>query len=441
MKQTKLTTIGILISLVLVSSVFMGISMQTNTVNALPYRSPSPTPTAIPAIGTAAFGYTSIGTYTDRTPAGDKDSCRYQAPQSGTISSISMYIQTGGAKIIYGVYSDLNGQPNQLLAQSSSVSTGNGNSWITAPVSVNVVAGQYYWLTILSTSTVSWNYGWGGLSAGNGKDTSSLSSTYGAFTLWSNAKFSMYANYLTAPIPTIIPAPSLSPSPTPTQTPIATSTPDPTSTPTPTAPAASPKPSSTPTPTSTPQPTPSPTPVPTPTATPKPTPSPTPAPTATPSPTPTATPKPSPTPSPTSNPTATPVWSTGAEVSSISQLGMSYYVDTNGGSGDSVQITSTMAHSGTRSLMLTASSTRVELDLYPGSLIQNDFYVSFYVYVPSSFKVGSYFTLFQLEGSILRVMIQYGHSWCVQATETLYCTAEAIVTSNLETAAFKQTPA
>ncbi|MEZ0261919.1 MAG: filamentous hemagglutinin N-terminal domain-containing protein [Alphaproteobacteria bacterium] len=78
------------------------------------------------------------------------------------------------------------------------------------------------------------------------------------------------------------------PTPTPTPEPTPTPTPEPTPTPTPE-----------PTPTPTPEPTPTPTPEPTPTPTPEPTPTPTPEPTPTPTPEPTPTPTPEPTPTPT----------------------------------------------------------------------------------------------------------------------------------------------
>jgi hypothetical protein len=301
---------------------------STPTTTPTPTVTPTPTPTSTPQQNAAKFGYTTVGQYTDRTPLNNKDSCRYQATQSGTMTSVSMYIQTGNAQVRYAVYSDNNGQPGQLLGQTGLVNTA-ANSWVTAPISVPITAGQYYWLTVMATSMVNFNYDFGQSTlAGNGvESTTTYSNSYGAFTLWGGATFSMYATY----------TPSGNTQPvTPTPTPTATPTP-------------------TPTPTTTP-----------------------------------------------SNPTtsATPVWSNGAEISSLSQLGMNYYVE-QGGSGDSVQITSAMAHSGSRSFQLTTYNGRIELDLYPGSQIQNDIYVSFYAYVPSSFQIGSYLTIFQLEGSIL----------------------------------------
>jgi len=118
------------------------------------------------AATTATFGNTHIGNYTDRTPVGDKDSCRYKAPEDGILTSISMYILTGNTQVRYGVYDDLNGQPNNLLGQSDLVTT-TANSWVTASLTVPVTAGKSYWLTVTSTTMVYWTTD-AGAAAGNG---------------------------------------------------------------------------------------------------------------------------------------------------------------------------------------------------------------------------------------------------------------------------------
>jgi hypothetical protein len=308
------------------------------------------------AAGTPTFGYASIGQYTDRTPAGDKDSCRYQAPQTGNINSISMYIQTANAQVLYGIYTDNNGKPDQLLAQSNPVSTGNGNSWVTASVSAPVIAGKYYWLTILTPTMVYWSFTTGSsVSAGNGKDTSILSQSYGSFLPWGKNMFSMYANYAS----------------TSTSTPITstlTATPKPTVSPTPITSA--------------------------PTVTPKPTSSPTTSPTSTPQPTATL---------PSS--TFKPVWSANAGTSTMSNLGIKSGTHGNGSGQDTVTITTApggTSPSGTKAFQLTTNDGRIELCMYPGSLIQNDFYFSWWEYVPSSMGLpssGQWLVLFQIEGS------------------------------------------
>jgi hypothetical protein len=313
MRNRTLKTIAISLILIFIAS----IAMQAAAANAA-------------TSSAATFGYSQVGPYTDRTPPGDKGSCRYKAPQTGTITSVSMYIQTGNAQVRFGVYSDQNGQPSQLLAQSSYVSTGNGNNWITTPLTTPIVGGQYYWLTILSNSIVYWSFNTGGsdASAGNGKDQSSLSSSYGSFTSWGHSMFSIYATYTTSTSSSSYTYPASQPAATTTPTPTQTSTP--------------------------------------------------------------------------STSGVKPVWSTNGEISSLSQLGISNSPYGNGSPSDTVTITTAHAHSGSKSFKLTTVDSRIEFNMYPGSLIQNDFYYSWWVYVPSSMGLpssGQWLTLFQIEGS------------------------------------------
>ncbi len=201
-----------IISVIVLSLIFMTMLSAIASIGPLLANAASP----------QTFGYSEVGSYTDRTPAGQKGSSRYQAPENGLINSISMYILTDNAQIRYGVYSDNNGKPDKLLGQSNMVTT-TANSWVSAPLSVPIVAGQYYWLTIAANSMVYWKCGFGA-SAGNGfEPTASLSDTYGQFVPWGTAKFSMYATY-TPTTQTNPPAsiPTSTPNP-PTQTPQASS--------------------------------------------------------------------------------------------------------------------------------------------------------------------------------------------------------------------------
>ncbi len=176
-----------IISVVAISLMFMIMISAAASVGPLFAHAAAP----------ATFGNTVVGQYTDRTPLGDKDSVMYQAPETGTMTSISMYIQTGNALVRYAVYTDLNGQPDKLVAQSRIVIT-RGNSWTTAQIYAPIVAGQNYWLTVASNNVIYWNYDFGAL-AGNGKQSTAISSsTYGEFVPWGTAKFSMYATYVPA---------------------------------------------------------------------------------------------------------------------------------------------------------------------------------------------------------------------------------------------------
>ena len=115
---------------------------------------------------------------------------------------------------------------------------------------------------------------------------------------------------------------------------------------------------------------------------------------------------PLPSPSPTPMPLPSPVWRTNFEISSLSQLGISYGTDNNGSQNDTVSLSTEQAHSGNQSLKATTDDGRMEFYITPGSLIQNCFYFNWWVYIPSNMVptgTGSsqWLTIFQLEGSVL----------------------------------------
>jgi hypothetical protein len=102
-----------------------------------------------------------------------------------------------------------------------------------------------------------------------------------------------------------------------------------------------------------------------------------------------------------------PVWSANAETSNLNQLGIKNGQHGNGSPDDAVTLTSAPAASspsGDKAFKLTTNDGRIEFDLYPGDLIQNEFYFSFWVYIPSSvtpdISSGQWLDIFQLEGSI-----------------------------------------
>jgi hypothetical protein len=152
-------------------------------------------PTVLSTLET--FGNTHVGRLTNRSPLTDQDSCRYQAPQTGTINSISMYIQTGNALVTFGVYSDLNGKPDKLISQSTTVAT-KSNSWVSASITAPINGGQNYWLSVKSNTLIYWNFDTSsGGASGNGKaSTLTLPSNFGDFTSWGSQRFSMYATFL-----------------------------------------------------------------------------------------------------------------------------------------------------------------------------------------------------------------------------------------------------
>jgi hypothetical protein len=185
----------------------------------LPPTSPTPistpTPTPTPTLTTGKFGNTQVGLFLTTLLPGFKDSCRYQAPHTGNITSISMFILTANAKVRFGVYSDSNGLPNQLIAQSSEVNS-VANEWITANLTTPIAADQYYWLTVISDIEISYYYDYGNTATSGyaSEASNTLSAYYGAFTEWENARFSMYATYATTDSVAHSPTPSATPSST-----------------------------------------------------------------------------------------------------------------------------------------------------------------------------------------------------------------------------------
>jgi hypothetical protein len=96
-------------------------------------------------------------------------------------------------------------------------------------------------------------------------------------------------------------------------------------------------------------------------------------------------------------------WSTDAEVTSLSNLGIVHAVHSNGNLSDAVTISADVAHSETRSLKITSADGRTELQFYPGSIINDDFYYSWWAYIPSAMGYpddDQWLVLFQVEGSL-----------------------------------------
>jgi hypothetical protein len=329
MKQKQLTTIALLISFVLVSSIFIGISMQSNTVDARPNYRPSPTPTASSS-GSVVFQNAFQNGFSGLWTTGSVSTSLNSAIGSNTIKAVGP--ESYWSKSLAGSYSDLffsgyvsvaslpsNGQNTLLLkiydssfanivAGGIQVSGGNSywflrtnGNYYTASTPSNVQTNHWYFVEIeynTAGTAKMWVDG-SLLYTALGESLTNRPSILQGGNPFSGtpAGFTSFATGYTAATSFIVDPPLGSPS-SPTPTPTATSTPSPTATPQPTAtptatPSPSPVPTATPSPTPKPSPTPTPTLAPTPTATPAPTPSPTPKPTATPSPTPTPTPAPS----------------------------------------------------------------------------------------------------------------------------------------------------
>ncbi len=167
----------------------------------------------------ATFGNTALGNSANPF-YGTKDATRFQLTQSGTIQSITVYFANSGFNAKTAIYSDSNGAPSQLIAQSSSqyiYATG----WQTFTVPQTSLSSGYYWLSCAASTynaagVMSWigtanSHRWIS-STYNNDFTSSFGTTSGS----DSAVPSIYATYTTTGDPqTVIEPPSsnLAPSP------------------------------------------------------------------------------------------------------------------------------------------------------------------------------------------------------------------------------------
>ena len=180
--------------------------------------------TAIPVkaatAGSFDFGNTTIGTLTNyfRT---DRDASQFQLTQSGILQSITAYFQTSGFNAKTAIYTDDNGEPSTLIAQSSS-QTVTSSGWKTFTVPQTSLNGGYYWLCVVSdtseslgamtptsTNTHAWKFA---------PYSTDYSSTFGTPAGYEKTVTSIYATLSAStsnPTPTPSPTPTNSPTPTP----------------------------------------------------------------------------------------------------------------------------------------------------------------------------------------------------------------------------------
>jgi len=129
-------------------------------------------------------------------------STKAQLSEKGTVKSITAYIDGKVDEIRYAIYSDKNGQPDQLLVQSS---VGNSNlsmGWVTLTVPDTVLAAGYYWLSFCHADA-SQNYAYISTYSGAGEcNKAKDATTNGYLANWgsSNTSYSgarsIYATYL-----------------------------------------------------------------------------------------------------------------------------------------------------------------------------------------------------------------------------------------------------
>lgn len=147
----------------------------------------------------ATFGTTSVGGNSGTT---SRQFCvRYAPPESGTITSMSVYGALNGGNIGVAIYSDVNSLPNTLLAQDTATSATNAVAqWYTNPISLQVTNGRNYFLCFWADAVFTYYYNNVNGTAADGSIGATWESWPGTFTLNSTdvRTVSIYATYTPA---------------------------------------------------------------------------------------------------------------------------------------------------------------------------------------------------------------------------------------------------
>ena len=96
------------------------------------------------------FGNKVIGTITNNITA-EKDASRFQLTQNGVLLNIKVYFTNTGFNAKTAVYTDNNGEPSMLVAQSNSQEI-SISGWQTFPVPQSSLTAGYYWLCVVSSN-------------------------------------------------------------------------------------------------------------------------------------------------------------------------------------------------------------------------------------------------------------------------------------------------
>ena len=164
------------------------------------------------------FGNTTVGDVGIRLGA-NKDANRFQLTENGTIESITVYFLTSAFNAKAAIYTDSNGNPDSLIAQSlSEWITEIG--WHTFAVPEKLLSPGYYWLSVVSDRTRAFGTVTGDLAPhvmGFAYYMGEFASSFGTGSWNVPGSLSIYATYIPAPPPTLPPSLPPSPSPGPTE--------------------------------------------------------------------------------------------------------------------------------------------------------------------------------------------------------------------------------
>ena len=135
----------------------------------------------------------------DTSAAGIAEAFQYTAKSSGTVNTISLYVNAGGSatSIVVGIYANASGNPGTLLA-SATIGSPKAGAWNTVSIpAVSVTSGSVYWLAALAPSGV---LAIRDLSTGGAPTKSSaaaslkeLPSSWTTGATWANSPASFYA--------------------------------------------------------------------------------------------------------------------------------------------------------------------------------------------------------------------------------------------------------
>lgn len=102
--------------------------------------------------GATLVGSSGVQSASDSNPAGQAEAFRATAAASGTLASLSVYVDGGSTatKLVAGLYADASGKPGALLTQGTLASPAKGAWNRLAVPSVGITAGRDYWVAVLA---------------------------------------------------------------------------------------------------------------------------------------------------------------------------------------------------------------------------------------------------------------------------------------------------
>jgi hypothetical protein len=99
------------------------------------------------------LGATSVPTSVDSNASGQAEAFQYVASQSGTVSSLDVYVdrQSRASRVIVGLYTQASGsKPGTLLTQAT-ITAPVAGAWNTVSIPpTSLTSGTAYWIAILS---------------------------------------------------------------------------------------------------------------------------------------------------------------------------------------------------------------------------------------------------------------------------------------------------